>query len=81
MFNGQVTWHEAADPERPGATLYTGYLGGLAATMLVQEVSVGVWGWLLMDDDGNPLQMRNGYTAMEPAKAAAVEWLKVNPRG
>jgi hypothetical protein len=48
---------------------------------VVQEVSYQVWGWLLLDEDGNPLQMRNGYTSMDPAKSAAVEWLRINPRG
>lgn len=80
-FNGKITWRQSADPERSGASLYNGYPDGVRATVLVQEVSIGSWGWLLMNEDGDPLQMRNGYTTHLAAMEGSRAWLQIYPHG
>ena len=54
-------WNRHPDPERPGVYYYRATLNG-GRSVIVQEVSIGVWGWLIVNEsDGAPLEMRNGF--------------------
>lgn len=49
------------DPERADTHYYRAPISD-GRTVIVQEVSIGVWGWLVVNDaDGAPLEMRNGF--------------------
>ncbi len=81
-FSGDIAWHTGPDPERPGFHIATGYPGGLDGFyILVQDIGDSLWGWLLMNGEQLPVQMRNGYANEQLAKTAVAMWLEVNPNG
>jgi hypothetical protein len=56
-----LNFSRQVDPERPGVHYYNANLGD-GRSVIVQEVSIGVWGWLIVNErDGSPLEMRNGF--------------------
>jgi hypothetical protein len=84
-FNGKIEWSSSPDPDRPGVSVLTGQPCGEEIehlSIMVQQVSApDVFGWLLLDDDGNPVQMRNGYLSSGAACAGVMAWLLANPNG
>lgn len=82
-FNGKIHWSSGPDPERLGYHIATGIPGGMDGDyyILVQELGDNTWGWLLMDEDHHPVQMRNGYVREDLARIAVAMWLEVNPNG
>ena len=85
-FTGEIKWSESSDIERPGATVLDGHPQGDGVdhlAIVVQQVSVGVdaFGWVILDNDRNPIQMRNGYRSSGLACAGVATWLEANPNG
>jgi len=76
------TWGKFPDPHRAGHYIHDCQLPQ-GAYMLVQEVSApdperGHWGWILLDADSQPVEMRNGFFEEGAAKTHAEEHFRAN---
>lgn len=79
-FEDDIRWESSSDPERPGHRIWTGAPQGLPEhQIIVQDVGDSEWGWLLMNEESSPVQMRNGYVSHAAAMDGARFWLQVNP--
>ncbi len=79
-FTGEIRWTSGPDAERPGYRIWTGSPSGLPGyTIIVQDVGDDEFGWLLMDGESTPVQMRNGYKERASAQKGVFQWLKMNP--
>lgn len=78
-FENNITWTEGPDTERPGYRITTGAPAGLPGyQIIVQDVGDDEFGWLLLDAEATPVQMRNGYKERASAQKAVYQWLRVN---
>lgn len=63
-----LVWVKQADSYRPGVSLWSADLAD--SYVVVQEVSIGEWGWQLCDLEGSVHDMCNDFKTPEEAKAA-----------
>lgn len=76
------TWRDFPDPERSTKRIHTCAVPG-GGDLIAQEVSapepgVGHWGWQLLNEDGEVVEMRNGFYDEQATKAHAEAHFRAN---
>ncbi len=70
-----IIWATRPDPERPISHIWECFFDDARA--IVHEVSIGVWGWLLIEaEQGGVVDMRSGYLTDRAAMDGFERYIK-----